>query len=205
MYVILKLPLGGKSLRQYYTNNGRIGFITGKNLNGNTEMTYINDEGYKICKNSIVKMGEILIPEVYNNNSKSIIVPEEWNNYVFKGSFRLNNYKVNKYYLLSYINSQIFKNQATKSTQGSIFEHITVDILQKATITVPKNKSLSKALNKKFIEIEELQSTIKKTEDKYQQVLQELKKDAIIGNDGIKNVTKDINKKTISKKNIVEI
>lgn len=179
----IKASLGGKSLSKYYTDEQKHGFITGKNLNGNNNFTFINDEGYIICKNSIVKKGDLLIPEVYNFNSKTVMVPSEWNKFVFKGSFRISEFKINSYYLLWYLNTPLFTLQATNASQGSIFEHVSISILENISIKVPTDKKLLETLDKQFKKIEELQETIKKTEEKYKNLLQELKDEAIIKND----------------------
>jgi restriction endonuclease S subunit len=48
----MKAAPGGKSLQQHYSlEKTKYGFITGKNLNGNQDMTYLNEKGYEMCKN----------------------------------------------------------------------------------------------------------------------------------------------------------
>jgi len=176
----IKAAPGGKSLTQFYTLDKKHGFITGKNLNGNNNLTYINDIGYEKCKNYTVKYGDILIQEVYNENSKCLIVPKEWNNFVFKGCFRLRVKNINKNYLLFYLNSDFFKTNALNSTTGSIFEHLSISILKNMKIKIPKNKQLIKDLEPTFEEIESLQGKIKENEELYQQYIKELGEEAII-------------------------
>ena len=168
------------TLKKYYTTDKKHGFNTGKNLNGEHKMTYINDKGYDICKRYTVSTGDILIPEIYGVDSILVIVPDLWNAYVYKGSFKINEIKTNKYYLLYYCNSPIFKKQAVHASEGSLFKHVSVTILSKLKIKIPTNEKLLRRLDKRFQEVIELQESIKKTDDKYQTVLQELKDDILL-------------------------
>ena len=175
----LKASLGGKNLTQYYTKYSKNGFITGKNLNGNNDITFINKEGFEICKNFTIKTGDILIQEVYNENSNCIIIPKKWNNYVFKGSFRFNNFKISNRFLFYYINSGRFKKIALKSTTGSIFKHLSISILKPFKITLPKDRKILETLNPLFEEIDNITEEIPKQEELYQSLLEQLKQEAI--------------------------
>ena len=170
-----KAAPGGKSLQQYYTTeNKKYGFITGKNLNGSSEMTYINDIGYKLCKQYTVVKNDILIPEVYNNTSKSLLVNDKWDGYVFKGAFRLRNLKINKQYLLYYINSDNFKNQAIKMSRGTIFLHISIEILHKIFIKVLKPEIMKKhKLQELFDEVDKIREDIEINKNKYESLSNE--------------------------------
>ena len=184
----IKAAMGGKCLQQYYTNNtSDYGFITGKNLNNNNMMTYINKEGYKICKNYTVKKGDILIPEVYNLNSKCIIIKNEWSNYVFKGAFRIFDIKISNKYLCNYMNSQEFKDNLHNLTVGSIFKHASVKILKSIKIKIPKNKKLMKDLEPNFEKIENLQEEVKNAGNLYEQYIKDLSEEAIPQNKQLEN------------------
>lgn len=107
-----------------------------------------------------------------------------------------------------YVNYWLLNNQnkIIETSVASVQKGINKENFYKIKIKIPINKSIIKALNKKFIEIKKLQSTIKKTESKYQQVLLELKEDAI-SNSKSDTVTQKNSTKKISQKNkqIVEI
>ena len=142
-------------------------------------MTYINHDGYKICKRYTINKGDILIQEVFTAKSKTIIVPSYWDKYVFKGCFRLYNFKISCNFLNTILNSNNFKENALKKSTGSIFEHLSVSILKEIKIKIPKDKSLIDSLNPTFNEIDSLNEEIPKQEKLYQQYLNELKSEAI--------------------------
>ena len=213
----LKASLGGTNLTQYYVDKSDNGFITGKNLNGNNNMNYINKDGFEICKKFSVKEGDILIQEVYNENSNCMLVPKEWNNYIFKGSFRLNNFKISNNFLFHYINSHRFKDTALKLTTGSVFKHLSISILKSFKITIPIDRKLLDSLNPLFKEIDSLNEEIPKQEQLYNQYIEELRKNAIkdtsnkqinedpiINSDGTKDdfPLNNIKKNNIKKNNI---
>lgn len=201
----LKAAPGGKSLKKFYTDDRKYGFLTGKNLNGNSNITYINEEGYQKCKNYTVSIGDILIPEVYGKDSKCIIVPIEWNNYIFKGSFRLNEFKnINRNFLLGYFKTNKFKNYVISKAVGSIFLHLSIGILSKVKIPIPTNPEIIKAMEPDFQRIEQLQEEVKEAEELYQQYIQELAKEAIPPELNVKQevvieeVKREVNLDTIS-------
>ena len=177
-----KASLGGTSLTNYYCNKKTCnhyncyGFITGKNLNGSDALTYINKKGYDICNKFTVTSGDILIQEVYNEQSKTSIVPVKWNNYVFKGCFKLYNFKISNNFLNYYLNSNYFKKIAISQSTGSIFKHLSISILTNIKITLPKNRKLIDKLNPLFEEIDMLNEKIPQEEAEYNKVLEQFSK-----------------------------
>lgn len=189
----MKASLGGTNLTQYYVNKSKTGFITGKNLNGSEDMNFINEDGFKKCKNFTVKEEDILIQEVYNEKSCCVLVPKKWNNYIFKGSFRLNNFKISNKYLFHYINSERFKSKALQLTTGSVFKHLSISILKPFLITLPKDRKLLNTLNPLFEEIDKYNDELPKQEEKYNKYLQQLRKEAICEEEKEKEKENSIN------------
>ena len=173
-------PGGSYAISSYYTKNTNYGNIRIQNLHDdNSEMKYLTKEGYEKCKSYVIDSGDILLSDVSDKTFVKI-VPNNWNKYIHGGSvIRCYNVKLLNRYLYYFFISNEFNDKRISKEMGSIQKHLTLDILNKMTIKIPKDKKLLDKLEKKFKEIEDLQESITKTDSKYKQVLQELKDDVI--------------------------
>lgn len=85
--------------------------------------------------------------------------------------------KYNIKYLYYFI--KIYKNLLDESFKGSTIKHCSKTTLSTINIKIPKNKKLITIMDPLFNEIEELQSDIKKAEEKYNKLIQDLSDEAI--------------------------
>ena len=79
-----------------------------------------------------------------------------------------------------------------KLRQGSTIPRITIDVINKLQVPIPRNATLITNLEKDFKKIETLQQEIKDSEIEYKQVLQELSDDI-----KLETITKYTQKKRI--------
>ena len=204
---VCKFKTGIKfTMSNHYINNGIHGYIRINNLQKNNDnMLYLDTIGFNKCKNCLVKKGDLLLSDV-SETTLVKIVPEEWNNYVHYGSvIKCNNILINNYYLYYYFLSNYFNIQRHNKERGSIQKHLTLEILNKLKIKIPKNKKVIEDLEPTFKEIETLQNDVKKAEELYKQLIKELSQEAI-PNQPIINDTELIeNIETEIQKEIVEI
>jgi type I restriction-modification system DNA methylase subunit len=94
------------------------------------------------------------------------------------------------YYLLNEDNQKIIYE---KCTSGSIQNNININLFEQFKIKIPKNKKLIDKMEPLFKEVEQLQTDIKKVEEKYNKLIQELSNEAIPKNNKIKEIKNDNN------------
>ena len=201
---ICKFKTGIKfTMSNHYINNGIHGYIRINNLQKNNDnMLYLDTIGFNKCKNCLVKKGDLLLSDV-SETTLVKIVPEEWNDYVHYGSvIKCNNILINNYYLYYYFLSNYFNIQRHNKERGSIQKHLTLEILNKLKIQIPKNKKIIEDLEPTFKEIEILQSDVKKAEELYKQLIKELSQEAIPNQPIINEVINDSNNDIESTENI---
>lgn len=124
--------------------------------------------------------------------------------YVLKNTNNEDNLKYVYYYMKN--NIDLIAN----SFKGSTIKHCSKETLAQIKIKLPKNRDLIKVLEPIFAEIEALQSDVKRAEAQYKAFIQELSKDAIIGEQKIENkvtqvpLTKEVLEKKEGKKKSVK-
>lgn len=76
---------------------------------------------------------------------------------------------------------KLIKSKIRNTTNNSVgLAHINISSLKEIKISIPKNKSLITALNPTFEEIQTLKQRVKTAEEKYQSLLDQLSKEAIM-------------------------
>jgi restriction endonuclease S subunit len=126
------------NLNSYLVDKSPYKIIRTRNLkNIDTEYLYINEEGYKLCKKSLLSIGDIIISS-FVDSFECVIVGEEFKNCTYNGGiFRLSNIKINIQYLKIILESEFFKNKLKNISKGVTVEMFNITNLQEIKIPIP--------------------------------------------------------------------
>ena len=137
---IINFKCGTKvNLQTYLTNKSNYGIIRSRNINkNNNDFLYVTEEGYKLCKNSLVNENDIVMTSFVDAFDVQI-VPNKWNNFTFNGGvFKLYNLSktISIKYFIKYIKSLDFINKIKTIRSGSV-GMFSIEGLKQLTIHVP--------------------------------------------------------------------
>jgi restriction endonuclease S subunit len=135
----------------YYVSGGKKGYVNEGYLNSNI-----------ILSSRVGAIGNIFLPDKYFNASSNILIIK------LKTTIKIN---IIYYILLNYNYNNI--------TNGSVQKLITLTLLKKIKIQLPKDRSILNTLNPVFEEIDSMNAEIPKQEELYNSRLEELRKASI--------------------------
>lgn len=166
-------------LQNYIVDKSNHIVLRTRNLTGSIDFMYINEDGYKLCKNSIVSVNDILMSAFTDSYVTCKINNTMAGNAFNGGLFRLNNIKINVDYLNYTLNQSYFIDKLKHISSSSNASQFNTTKLVELTIKLPQNKQLITELEPTFQEIESLKLEAHEAEKQYTALLNELKADAI--------------------------
>ena len=177
---ICKIMSGSKTnLNNFLINKSPYKIIRTRNLSDSTDYLYLNKEGIIKCQTKLLNKNDILMSS-FADSYVCKIIPDDFIGSTFNGGlFKIYDLKINKYYFINNIISENFKNQIKNISSGSTVLLFNIDNLLKIKIRIPNNKKLIDDMEPLFNEIETLQTDVKKADELYKQLIQELSKEAI--------------------------
>ena len=177
---LCEIKCGSKfNLNSYLVSYSKYGILRTRNLNDSNDYLYLNKDGYLKCDKCLLKTNNIVM-SAFIDSFACDIVKSIWNNYTFNGGlFRLNEIKINIFYLYYYLNSDKFINELKKHSHSSTADQVNSTNIKNIKISIPKDKSLIDKLQPTFDRIELLQKEAGESKQLYEQLLKDLRKDAI--------------------------
>ena len=177
---ICKIMSGSKTnLNNFLINKSPYKIIRTRNLSDSTDYLYLNKEGIIKCQTKLLNKNDILMSS-FADSYICKIIPDDFIGSTFNGGlFKIFDLKINKYYFINNIISENFKNQIKNISSGSTVLLFNIDNLLKLKIHIPKNTKLIDDMEPLFKELETLQTDVKKADELYKQLIQELSKEAI--------------------------
>ena len=134
----------------FVLGKGKIKYITVKNINENGTLDFsncdlIDENAWKIIHNrSDIRKDDILFASIAPLGRCYLIMenPKDWeiNESVF--SIRPNNKVISSAYLYRYLMSEYFVKKAERSSTGSVFNGIRINVLENMNIVIPNDQIL---------------------------------------------------------------
>ena len=142
-----------------------------------TNLKFINKNTYNILQKYDITENDIYI-SIAGTIGKVGIIPKQLNGSILtENAVRLTNIKINKIFLLYYLN--LVNNELIESSNMSTIKKLSIQSIEKLKIKIPKDKKLIKDFEPLFEEIEKLQTELKEADSQYKQFIKELSEEAI--------------------------
>ena len=152
-------------------------------------LKFINKDSYNILQKYDITENDIYI-SIAGTIGKVGIIPKQLNGSILtENAVRLTNIKINKIYLLYYLN--LANDKLIELSNITTIKKLSIQSIEKFKIKIPKNKQHIKDLEPIFNEIEKLQGEVREAETLYNNLIKELSDEAIPKTSEIKELTKE--------------
>ena len=152
-------------------------------------LKFINKDTYNILQKYDITENDIYI-SIAGTIGKVGIIPKQLNGSILtENAVRLTNIKINKIYLLYYLN--LVNDKLIELSNMTTIKKLSIQSIEKFKIKIPKNKQHIKDLEPTFDEIEKLQGEVKEAETLYNNLIKELSDEAMPKTSEIIELTKD--------------
>jgi len=152
-------------------------------------LKFINKDTYNILQKYDITENDIYI-SIAGTIGKVGIIPNQLNGSILtENAVRLTNIKINKIYLLYYLN--LVNDKLIELSNMTTIKKLSIQSIEKIKIKIPNNKQLIKDLEPIFNEIEKLQGEVKEAETLYNNLIKELSDEAMPKTSDIKELTKE--------------
>ena len=152
-------------------------------------LKFINKDTYNILQKYDITENDIYI-SIAGTIGKVGIIPNQLNGSILtENAVRLTNIKINKIYLLYYLN--LVNDKLIELSNMTTIKKLSIQSIEKIKIKIPNNKQLIKDLEPIFNEIEKLQGEVKEAETLYNNLIKELSDEAMPKTSEIIELTKD--------------
>jgi restriction endonuclease S subunit len=169
-----------------YINYIDIGSIVNNNIDKITKIF----KPYPSRAKRFIYKGDIIYSSVRPNLKGYTYISANIDNGIASTGFILiRSLKLNYLYLYYNLIYNNITDYLVKNTSGSTYPSVNADIFNNFRIAIPKDKELINNLQPLFDEVEELQKEIKELNENYNNQLKELRKAAIINDNGNDNYT----------------
>ncbi len=152
-------------------------------------LKFINKDTYNILQKYDITENDIYI-SIAGTIGKVGIIPKQLNGSILtENAVRLTNIKINKIYLLYYLN--LVNDKLIELSNMTTIKKLSIQSIEKFKIKIPKNKQHIKDLEPAFEEIEKLQGEVKEAETLYNNLIKELSDEAMPKTSVIIELTKE--------------
>ena len=152
-------------------------------------LKFINKDTYNILQKYDITENDIYI-SIAGTIGKVGIIPKQLNGSILtENAVRLTNIKINKIYLLYYLN--LVNDKLIELSNMTTIKKLSIQSIEKFKIKIPKNKQHIKDLEPAFEEIEKLQGEVGEAETLYNNLIKELSDEAMPKTSEIKELTKE--------------
>ena len=155
------------NLQEYLVDKSNYKIIRTRNINYNDDFLFINKNGYNLCKNCLLKNGDIIMTS-FVDNFDCQIVDNNYENSTFNGGiFRLNNFKISNKYIINYLKTDNFRKELENMSIGSTVKMFNVSNLSNINIPIP-SKQTQEYIVKECEYYDNLIDTLKKENERLQ-------------------------------------
>lgn len=155
------------NLQDYLVDKSDYKIIRTRNINYNDDFLFINKDGYNLCKNCLLKDGDIIMTS-FVDNFDCQLVDNDYKNSTFNGGiFRLNNFKINNKYIINYLKTDNFRKELENMSIGSTVKMFNVANLSNIKIPIP-SKQIQEHVVKECEYYDNLIETLKKENKRLQ-------------------------------------
>ena len=155
------------NLQDYLVDKSDYKIIRTRNINYNEDFLFINKDGYNLCKNCLLKEGDIIMTS-FVDNFDCQLVDNYYKNSTFNGGiFRLNNFKINNKYFINYLKTDNFRKELENMSIGSTVKMFNVANLSNINIPIP-SKQIQEHIVKECEYYDNLIETLKKENERLQ-------------------------------------
>ena len=145
-----------------------------------SNLKFINKDTYNILQKYDITENDIYI-SIAGTIGKVGIIPKQLSGSILtENAVRLTNIKINKIFLLYYLN--LVNDELIELSNMSTIKKLSIQSIEKFKIKIPKNKKLIKDIEPIFEELEKLQTEMKDAESQYKKLIKELSEEAIPSN-----------------------
>jgi type I restriction-modification system DNA methylase subunit len=155
------------NLQEYLVDKSDYKIIRTRNINYNEDFLFINKDGYNLCKNCLLKEGDIIMTSFIDNFDCQLINNYYENSTFNGGIFRLNNFKINNKYIFNYLKTDNFRKELENMSIGSTVKMFNVANLSNIKIPIP-TKEIQEYIVKECDYYDNLIDTLKKENERLQ-------------------------------------